>query len=72
TGVTAQRLKRHQENWHLFESSNLKGRGITEKEYYGLPWPCWSETHPGSPVLYNTDLPVMQGGMGFRANFGLE
>ncbi len=71
-GVTAERLKKQQENWHLFNNSSLKGTGEFAKEYYGLPWPCWSETHPGSPVLYNTDLPVSQGGMGFRANFGLE
>lgn len=71
-GVTAERLKRQQENWHLFNSTSLKGRGVVEKEYYGLPWPCWDEKHPGSPVLYNTSLPVSQGGMGFRANFGLE
>lgn len=71
-GVTAERIKKHTENWHLFNSTSLKGRGIVEKEYYGLPWPCWDETHPGSPVLYNTSLPVSQGGMGFRANFGLE
>lgn len=72
TGVTAERLKRHQENWHLFESSNLQGKGITEKEYYGLPWPCWSTNHPGSPVLFNPSIPVMQGGMGFRTRFGTE
>ena len=71
-GVTAERIKKHTENWHLFNSTSLKGRGIVEKEYYGLPWPCWNEKHPGSPVLYNTSLPVSQGGMGFRANFGLE
>ena len=71
-GVTAERLKKQQENWHLFNSSSLKGRGVVDKEYYGLPWPCWDEKHPGSPVLYNTSLPVSQGGMGFRANFGLE
>ncbi len=71
-GRTAQRLKKHQENWHLFNSTSLKGRGVTEKEYYGLPWPCWSETHPGSPILYNLNLPVSQGGMGFRTRFGVE
>ena len=71
-GVTAERIKKHTEKWHLFNSTSLKGRGIVEKEYYGLPWPCWNEKHPGSPVLYNTSLPVSQGGMGFRANFGLE
>lgn len=71
-GRTAERLKKHQENWHLFNSSSIKGTGVVEKEYYGLPWPCWSETHPGSPVLYNIDLPVSQGGMGFRTRFGTE
>ena len=71
-GRTAERIKRHTENWHLFNSTSLKGRGITQKEYYGLPWPCWNETHPGSPVLYNINLPVSQGGMGFRTRFGVE
>ncbi|MFY4842856.1 formate dehydrogenase, partial [Aliarcobacter butzleri] len=33
-GVTAERLKKQQENWHLFKSSSLKGRGVVEKEYY--------------------------------------
>ncbi len=71
-GRTAARIKKHTENWHLFESTSLKGRGPVEKEYYGLPWPCWTETHPGSPVLYNINIPVAQGGMGFRNRFGLE
>lgn len=71
-GRTAERIKKHTENWHLFDSTSLKGRGIAEKEYYGLPWPCWNETHPGSPVLYNINLPVSQGGMGFRTRFGVE
>ena len=72
TGVTAERIKKQQENWHLFNTTTLQGTGEFSKEYYGLPWPCWTTTHPGSPVLYNTTLPVSQGGMGFRANFGLE
>ncbi|MFW2608779.1 formate dehydrogenase, partial [Aliarcobacter butzleri] len=65
-------LKKHQENWHLFDSSSSKGRGVVEKEHYGLPWPCWSETHPGSPDLFNTSLPGSQGGMGFRRRFGTQ
>jgi len=71
-GRTAERIKKHTDNWHLFDSVSLKGKGDLSKEYYGLPWPCWNETHPGSPILYNTNLPVAQGGMGFRARFGLE
>lgn len=71
-GRTAARIKKHTENWHLFNSVSLKGKGVTEKEYYGLPWPCWNEKHPGSPVLYNINLPVSQGGMGFRNRFGTD
>ncbi|RXJ60785.1 molybdopterin-dependent oxidoreductase [Candidatus Marinarcus aquaticus] len=71
-GRTAERIKNHTDNWHLFDSVSLKGKGALSKEYYGLPWPCWNESHPGSPVLYNVNLPVSQGGMGFRARFGTE
>ena len=72
TGWTPERLKKHQENWHMFDEVTLKGIGPMKGEYYGLPWPCWTEYHPGSPVLYNIDIPVMEGGMGFRARFGTE
>jgi formate dehydrogenase major subunit len=40
-----------------------------------LPWPCWGTPefkHPGTPVLYNTNLPVKEGGGTFRARFGVE
>jgi formate dehydrogenase major subunit len=71
-GKTAERIKKHTDNWHLFDSVSLKGKGPVQNEYYGLPWPCWDEKHPGSPVLYNVNLPVSQGGLGFRARFGTE
>ena len=74
TGWTPERLKRHQENWDKFDEQTLLGRPGTpvEGEYYGLPWPCWTEKHPGSPNLYDINTPVMKGGMGFRNRFGLE
>lgn len=72
SGWTPQRIKEHTSNWHLFDSVSLKGRGPLKDSYYGLPWPCWNESHPGTPNLYNDSIPVMQGGMGFRNNFGLE
>jgi hypothetical protein len=28
-------------------------------DYYGLPWPCWGTPefkHPGTAILYNTNL----------------
>ena len=42
---------------------------------YGLPWPCWGKPeirHPGSFILYNTNLHVKDGGSTFRARFGVE
>ncbi|MBF0902676.1 MAG: formate dehydrogenase subunit alpha [Campylobacter concisus] len=74
TGWTPERLKRHQENWDKFDEKTLMGKEGTDvaSEYYGLPWPCWTEKHPGSPNLYDISKPVMQGGMGFRNRFGLE
>ena len=74
TGWTPERLKRHQENWDKFDEKTLMGKEGTDVagEYYGLPWPCWTEKHPGSPNLYDINKPVMQGGMGFRNRFGLE
>ncbi|MCT7574985.1 molybdopterin-dependent oxidoreductase [Aliarcobacter butzleri] len=68
-GHTPERLKNHQENWHLFDSITLKGKGALKDEYYGLPWPCWTPTHSGSPILYNVGKAVSQGGMGFRAGW---
>src|SRR5262249_18306087 len=44
-------------------------------EYYGLPWPCWGTPemkHPGTPLLYDMHKPVAQGGLPFRANWGVE
>jgi formate dehydrogenase major subunit len=44
-------------------------------DYYGLPWPCWGKPeirHPGSAILYNTNLHVKDGGSTFRARFGVE
>ncbi len=72
TGWTPERLKRHQENWHLFDPFTLEGKGEMKGEYYGLPWPCWDEKHPGTPILWDTSKPVNEGGTGFRNRFGLE
>lgn len=72
TGWRAERLKKHTDNWHMFDEISLAGYGDMAGEYYGLPWPCWTEKHSGSPNLYDISKPVKFGGMGFRQNFGLE
>ena len=38
-------------------------------EYWGLPWPCWNDEHPGTPLLYRNDIPIKEGGLEFRTKF---
>ncbi len=72
-GWTPERLKKHTDNWHMFDEITGAGLGEMKGEYYGLPWPCWTKNHGGTPTLYNVDVSVKDGGgMGFRNNFGLE
>ena len=72
-GISAERLRKHQRNWENFDPDSLIGlRGEVKGEYYGLPWPCWDEKHPGTPILWNSNIPYEEGGMGFRNRFGLE
>jgi formate dehydrogenase major subunit len=76
TGISPERLKLHMANQHTFDKTTLQAvGGPCDGEYYGLPWPCWGPPemkHPGSPILYDTSKPVAEGGMGFRARFGVE
>jgi formate dehydrogenase major subunit len=76
TGQSPERLKLHMANKATFNTTTLKAEGgPCDGEYYGLPWPCWGTAemkHPGTPVLYNTGKPVAEGGLTFRARFGVE
>jgi formate dehydrogenase major subunit len=76
SGQSPERLKLHMKHAHTFDVTTLKAtEGPCAGEYYGLPWPCWGTPemkHPGSPNLYDVSVPVAEGGMGFRANFGVE
>lgn len=76
TGQTPERLKLQAENLHTFDKTTLRAQGgPCDGEYYGLPWPCWGTAemkHPGSPILYDTSVPVAEGGLPFRARFGVE
>ena len=72
-GQTVARMKRQQENAHTFSpDSKMAEGGPANGEQWGLPWPCWTDKHPGTQILYNTDLPVAKGGMGFRARWGAK
>jgi formate dehydrogenase major subunit len=77
TGQSPERLKQHMEHQDKFDLVTLRGREGTPVagEVYGLPWPCWGTPeirHPGSHILYNTNLHVKEGGGTFRARFGIE
>jgi len=76
TGQTPERMKLQSENLHTFNKTTLKAEGgPCDGEYYGLPWPCWGTPemkHPGTPLLYDISKSVAEGGLPFRARFGVE
>ncbi len=76
TGQSPERLKLHLENKHTFDTTTLRAvGGPCDGDYYGLPWPCWGTPemkHPGTHVLYDPSQPVKDGGLTFRARFGVE
>ncbi|MDA9194488.1 molybdopterin-dependent oxidoreductase, partial [Alphaproteobacteria bacterium] len=76
TGQSPERIKAHMANQHVFDRTTLQAvGGELDGEYYGLPWPCWGTAemgHPGTPLLYDTSKPVAEGGLCFRARFGVE
>jgi formate dehydrogenase major subunit len=76
TGQSPERLKLHMANQKDFDLVTTRATsGPCKGDYYGLPWPCWGKpelNHPGTPLLYDTERAVMDGGSGFRARFGVE
>jgi formate dehydrogenase major subunit len=76
TGQSPERLKAHAEHRATFNTTTLKAEGgPVDGDYYGMPWPSWGTPemkHPGTPVLYDPSKPVAEGGLTFRARFGVE
>lgn len=76
TGQSPERLKAHMKHQATFNRTTLQAEGgPLDGEYYGMPWPCWGTAemnHPGTPNLYDTSKPVAEGGLCFRARFGVE
>jgi formate dehydrogenase major subunit len=75
-GQSPERLKLHMTHQKDFDFLTMRATdGPCKGDYYGLPWPCWGKPelkHPGTALLYNTNLHVMDGGGTFRARFGVE
>ncbi len=76
TGQSPERMRAHMKHQATFDKTTLLAKGgPVSGDYYGLPWPCWGTPelkHPGTPVLYDTSKPVAEGGLCFRARFGVE
>ena len=83
TGQSPERLQAHMRNMQVFDVKTLRARGGKDAktgydltgDYFGLPWPCYGNAalkHPGTPNLYDTSKPMMEGGGCFRALFGME
>ncbi len=75
-GQSPERLKSHMARQGDFDLVTLRAKdGPNSGDYYGLPWPCWGKPevkHPGTHILYNTNLNVRDGGGAFRPRFGVE
>ena len=75
-GQSPERIKSHMAHQADFDMLTQRAtKGPNKGDYYGLPWPCWGSPevrHPGTPLLYNTNLAAMDGGGVFRARFGVE
>ena len=70
-GQTPERIKKHMESWHTFDIDDLQAKGgPCDGDYYGMPWPCWTDEHPGTPILYDISKSVKEGGLPFRNRFG--
>jgi formate dehydrogenase major subunit len=54
----------------VFDCEDCQAKsGPLTGEYFGLPWPCWNDRHPGTPILYRNDIPMWEGGNEFRTRF---
>ncbi|HET7409727.1 MAG TPA: molybdopterin dinucleotide binding domain-containing protein, partial [Paracoccaceae bacterium] len=76
TGQGPERLKLHMKHQDKFDGKTLRGMAApVEGETYCLPWPCWGNAelgHPGTHILYDVSKPVAEGGLPFRARWGVE
>jgi formate dehydrogenase major subunit len=76
TGWDPDRIKSHMANQQTFDRTTLQAiGGPNDGEFYGMPWPSWGNAalgHPGTPNLYDMSRPVSEGGLTFRARFGVE
>jgi formate dehydrogenase major subunit len=71
---TPERLQQHLEHDEHFSHDTLEGAegSPVAGEYWMLPWPCWGEDHPGTPIIWNDDMDPNEGGQDFRTRWGVK
>ncbi|MFW5958539.1 MAG: formate dehydrogenase subunit alpha [Natronomonas sp.] len=71
-----ERLQQHLEYDEYFDQDSLRAPKDADipvaGDYWMLPWPCWGEDHPGTPIIWNDDLEPWEGGQDFRARWGVQ
>lgn len=71
--MSPERLQRQLENDDAFSTETLRADSEGTNvggEYWGLPWPCWGDSHPGTPIIWRDDMDPQDGGHDFRADWG--
>jgi len=70
-----ERLQQHLEYDWAFSTEDLKAEAPgtpVSGDYWMLPWPCWGEGHPGTPIIWRDDLDPRDGGQDFRTRWGVQ
>ncbi|WP_101298271.1 molybdopterin-dependent oxidoreductase [Halegenticoccus soli] len=68
-----ERLERQHEYDWAFSTEDLKAReGPVAGEFWQLPWPCWGQGHPGTPIIWRDDVDPREGGHDFRTRWGVQ
>jgi formate dehydrogenase major subunit len=69
-----ERLQQHNEYDWAFSTETLRADSEgtpVSGEYWALPWPCWGDGHPGTPIIWRDDMHPAEGGHDFRASWGV-
>ena len=77
TGQSPDRLKKHMANQHTFDKTTLPSERralpmVSIMVCHGRAGVPQKMGHPGTPNLYDPSKPVAEGGLNFRARFGVK
>jgi formate dehydrogenase major subunit len=68
-----ERLQRQYDyDWAFSTEDTRATSGPVAGEFWQLPWPCWGDGHPGTPIIWRDDLDPRRGGQDFRARWGTK